>query len=281
MSTAELPPALPTARPPHKTPAKVVVHTPWLGPMPDLRREPMPPEGIVLPTPKDLPCEDGAMENTFDHAKSTLLKGPLLPVLERLHPDGRFCVVHDTAFYYRTEPNRRSSAVVPDWAYVPGLPMLSEGEPQRSFLTWWEAVSPLIVLEYISDTDGGERDHTPEEGKFWIYERRLRPAYYGIYDVAPGRLEMYHLVDGRFDLMGANAHGRYPVHPLGLELGVWTGDFQGVMLPWMRWFHPDGTLMPTGSERAEQERQRAEQERQRADKLAAKLRELGVDPNQL
>ncbi|MHC5830119.1 MAG: hypothetical protein ACYT04_82865, partial [Nostoc sp.] len=32
-------------------------------------------------------------------------------------------------------------------------------------------------------------------------------------------------------------------------------------------------------QRAEQERQRAEQERQRADILAAKLRELGVDPD--
>ena len=29
----------------------------------------------------------------------------------------------------------------------------------------------------------------------------------------------------------------------------------------------------------EQERQRAEQERQRADRLAARLRELGEDPN--
>ncbi len=34
-------------------------------------------------------------------------------------------------------------------------------------------------------------------------------------------------------------------------------------------------------QRAEQERQRAEQERQRADVLAAKLRELGVDPDRL
>lgn len=35
------------------------------------------------------------------------------------------------------------------------------------------------------------------------------------------------------------------------------------------------------SQRAEQERQRAEQERQRADRLAEKLKELGIDPNNL
>ncbi|MBF2047948.1 MAG: hypothetical protein IGS54_11395 [Elainella sp. C42_A2020_010] len=39
-------------------------------------------------------------------------------------------------------------------------------------------------------------------------------------------------------------------------------------------------LLPTDKELAEQERQRAEEERQRADRLAAKLRELGIDPNQ-
>ena len=34
-------------------------------------------------------------------------------------------------------------------------------------------------------------------------------------------------------------------------------------------------------QRAEQERQRAEQERQRADILAARLKELGIDPSDL
>jgi hypothetical protein len=39
----------------------------------------------------------------------------------------------------------------------------------------------------------------------------------------------------------------------------------------------EGNFLLTGEEQAEQERQRAEQEKQRADKLAAKLRELGVE----
>jgi hypothetical protein len=38
-------------------------------------------------------------------------------------------------------------------------------------------------------------------------------------------------------------------------------------------------LLLSGDERAEQEKQRAEQEKQRADRLAAKLRELGCDPD--
>ncbi|MGB8703194.1 MAG: Uma2 family endonuclease, partial [Thermosynechococcaceae cyanobacterium] len=59
-------------------------------------------------------------------------------------------------------------------------------------------------------------------------------------------------------------------------------------IPWLRWWDSDGNLLLTGEERAEQEeqrteqeKQRAEKERQRADRLAAKLREMGVDPEQI
>jgi hypothetical protein len=61
---------------------------------------------------------------------------------------------------------------------------------------------------------------------------------------------------------------------------------------WLRWWDKSGNLLLWSSEQAEQERQIAEQERQiakeerqradreyqRAEKLAAKLRELGIDP---
>lgn len=64
---------------------------------------------------------------------------------------------------------------------------------------------------------------------------------------------------------------------------------------WLRWWDSAGNLLLWSAEQAEQERQRAEEERQRAEEerqrayqeqqraelFAAKLRELGVDPNQL
>ncbi|NCQ87192.1 MAG: Uma2 family endonuclease, partial [Microcystis aeruginosa W13-18] len=48
-------------------------------------------------------------------------------------------------------------------------------------------------------------------------------------------------------------------------------------ITWLRWATPEGQLLPTTEELAEQEKQRAEQERQRAERLAAKLRSLGVE----
>ncbi len=60
---------------------------------------------------------------------------------------------------------------------------------------------------------------------------------------------------------------------LGLYLGIHNRQ--------LRYFFPDGELVPTPEEAEKIERQRAEQERQRAERLAQKLRELGVDPGTL
>jgi hypothetical protein len=42
-------------------------------------------------------------------------------------------------------------------------------------------------------------------------------------------------------------------------------------LPWLRWWDSAGNLLLTGEERAEREKERG-------DRLAARLREMGVDP---
>ena len=61
----------------------------------------------------------------------------------------------------------------------------------------------------------------------------------------------------------------------------WCGEFEGMTYEWLRWMKEDGSLLLTGKESAEIERQRAEAERQRANRFAAKLRELGIDPDTL
>lgn len=89
---------------------------------------------------------------------------------------------------------------------------------------------------------------------------------------------------GQFQLLPANSRGHFEVTPLGVELGLWDERYQNVELPWLRWWDDEGNLLLTGEERAEQEhqraeqeRQRAEQERQRAERLAALLREQGIE----
>jgi hypothetical protein len=60
------------------------------------------------------------------------------------------------------------------------------------------------------------------------------------------------------------------INLLDVHLGIWHGTFGGYDAPWLRWWDAQGNLLLAGAERAE-----------RADRYAAKLRELGVDPESL
>jgi len=66
-----------------------------------------------------------------------------------------------------------------------------------------------------------------------------------------------------------------PSLQLGLEL--WQGSDQGIERLWLRWYDATGNWIPTP---IEQENQQVDRLVAKVDKLAAKLRELGSDPNQ-
>lgn len=230
---------------------------------------------LCLPDHTQLPDSDGTfVHNDQEHPQSMLLTDAILPVLRLRHPDGRYLIGQDLGIYWRLpEPPQPShgGAVAPDWFYVPNVSRTVAGRMRRSYVLWQEWIAPLVALEFVSGDGTEERDRTPVTGKFWIYEQAVRTPFYGIYEVNPGRVEVYHLVDGRFQPLSANERGHYEIPPLGVELGIWQGRFQDVNLPWLRWWDTQGNLLPTAEERAEQQAQRAE-------RLAAQLRALGVEP---
>ena len=254
------------------------------------------------PDHTQLPESDGTFVKNFqEHPQSILLTDSITPVFQSIHPDGNYCIGQDSGIYWRlTEPLERG-AEAPDWFYVPNVPPTIDGQLRRSYVMWQEFVSPLIVLEFVSGNGAEERDRTPllrsgqqetKPGKFWIYENVIHPAFYGIYEVAKASVEVYHLIENRYQLVAANERGHYPIEPLGVELGIWQGRYQNVELPWLRWWDSAGNLLLTGFERAQQEQQIAEQERQRADReqeraqqaedqleqLRAQLRSAGIEP---
>ena len=109
---------------------------------------------------------------------------------------------------------------------------------------------------------------------------------YVTYEPYEGILEVRYFQDGRYVLHSANEQGRVWIPQLELYLGIWSGERLGQTMNWLRWWDNLGNLLLWSSEQAEQERQRADLEsqradleRQRAERLAAKLRELGVDPD--
>ena len=258
-------------------------------------REPVPAEAFApLPDHTQLPDKDeSVMETYLELPQAVLLTTCLLPVLQRVYPDGRYALGGNSAIYWNVTDPPLKGAICPDWYLIPGVdPFLVEGTRRRSYVLWKEHVPPLIVLEFVSGDGTEEHDRTPELGKFWIYENPVAAGFYGIFDPETGRVELYQRVGARLRPVPANEHGHFPVEDLGVALGVWRGRFQEIEQSWLRWFDPQGQMLPTGAElallerqRAEQERQRAEQERQkaevehqRAERLAAQLRALGVEP---
>ena len=268
------------------------------------------------PDHTQLPESDGTFVKNFqEHPQSILLTDSITPILETIHADGNYCIGQDSGIYWRLTDPLEKGAEAPDWFYVPNVPPTLDGQSRRSYVMWQEFVAPLIVLEFVSGNGAEERNRTPllrtdkqetKPGKFWVYENAIRPAFYGIYEVRKASVEVYSLIQNRYELVAANDRGHYPIPQLGVELGIWQGSYQNMELPWLRWWDSQGNLLLSGAERAEEERQRADreqeiaqqqrqradreqeiaqQERQRADRaedeleqLRAQLRSAGIEP---
>jgi Uma2 family endonuclease len=207
---------------------------------------------LTLPDHTELPDSDGKfVKNLQEHPQSILLTDSILPILKQRHPDGQYCIGQDSGIYWRLTEPPENGAEAPDWFYVPNVPPTLDGKMRCSYVLWKEIVAPLIVLEFVSGNGEEERDKTPRSSKFWVYEQAIRVPYYGIYEVAKASVKVYRLVGDSYEPLPTNERGHYPINSLGVELGIWQGEYQNVTLPWLRWWDLQGSLLLTGEERAE------------------------------
>ena len=176
--------------------------------------------------------------------------------------------------------NGKIAVKAPDWAYIPQI-NVERSKVVRSYTPQLQGEIPTLVLEFLSDTDGGEysvkRSYPP--GKFFFYEQILQVRNYGIFDPETGTLELHRLDDTtRYRWELANEQGWFWIPEMGLFLGVWEGRRENRQGYWLRWWDEQGNLLLWGTERVEQECLRAEQEHLRAERLAAQLRAAGIEP---
>jgi Uma2 family endonuclease len=89
----------------------------------------------------------------------------------------------------------------PDWVYITDVKPLSEGVIRRSYTPRLEGDIPLIVLEFISETEGTEYSMNPHYpyGKWYFYERIIQVPLYGIFQPETKTLDLFRLVEGRYE----------------------------------------------------------------------------------
>jgi Uma2 family endonuclease len=219
-----------------------------------------------LPSSAELPdSDDTPVDNELQNLIPNLLEA-ILALAWKQREDWFFGV--DMAIYHT--PNK--PAIVPDGFLSLGVERFVGEEGRLSYVLWEEnGVIPLFVLEVVSKTYGGEYEQKK------IDYAELGILYYAIY--VPGRrtrknrqpLEVYRLNNGEYELQLGD---RVWIPEMGLAIGRDRGCYLGRTREWLYWYNQDGSRLPTPEELAEQERQRA-------DRLAAKLREMGIDPSEL
>jgi hypothetical protein len=219
-----------------------------------------------LPSHLELPEENGEIVENFREApQGHLLDEGIWPILEQIHPDRHFAIGHDCGIYWLLANPPERGAICPDWFYVAGVPPLLDDHYRRSYVLWKEHVAPTLLIEFVSGDGRKERDQTPREGKFWIYENAVQGRFYAIFIVETGDLEVFRLDDGKYRRLEADHRGQYIIDPLGAKLGVWRGLYYSETAPWLRWYDINGKLLPTDKDRARAERRRADVEHSRAE----------------
>jgi Uma2 family endonuclease len=167
------------------------------------------------------------------------------------------------------------------WYPVEGRPDISQapdtmvifGRPKGdrpSYIQFQEDnIAPQVTFEIRSHNDR----QTKMNKKLSFYQRHGVEEYY-LYDPERNELEGWQRIEGNLEVVEPMEGWISPRLGVRFELGE-----DGLEI-----YRPDGQRFLSYAELEEQgelNRQRAEQESQRAERLAAKLRELNIDPDRI
>lgn len=216
----------------------------------------------LLPREADLPSEVYPMENSLHAAQVRLL----VTILEAYWADRHDYFIGDNlTVYFSYEQTKKHDFRGPDFFVVTD----TDPRHRNSWVIWEENKFPDLIIELLSETTvDNDRGVKKDE-----YERRFRTPEYFWYSPETGEFAGFRLRGERYEEIPLDERGWRWSEVLNLYLGAHEG--------FLRYFTPRGELLPTPLMEAQQQARRADSEKQRADKLAARLRELGLDPDQL
>jgi hypothetical protein len=249
--------------------------------------------------------DDKPVDNIYSEKNERLLTEPLYSSKDKLFFEWPFIAAANVGIFEVP----KNPAIVPDVFISLDVQVMPDWQDKknRSYFTWVHGKVPEIAVEIVSNKVGDEDDRK------MVRYANMGILYYVIFDpshqLSDEILRMYQL-DSQTGRYYPLSRAWFP--KLGLGFSLWEGEFEGVFDVWLRWCDSEGEVIPTGEERAEQERLRAEhaerqakqerhraeqaerqaeqerhraeyaerqaeQERQEKERLATKLRELGID----
>ncbi|TRU84996.1 MAG: Uma2 family endonuclease [Microcystis novacekii Mn_MB_F_20050700_S1] len=245
--------------------------------------------------PTDLWSDEPPLESDL-HLQQIII---LLSCLELLWQEKNdYYASGNLTIYYNEEQLKKRDFCGPDFFVV----LDTEKRPRKSWVVWGEQGKyPNVIVEILSDSTANI-DRTKKK---ILYQNTFRTPNYFWFDPNTLELQGFTILEGQYQAISANNQGYLWSEQLGLYLGIFDRK--------LRYFTVDGQLVPTPQEaelqqrqakeqillekqqilsekeqillEKEQERQakeqallEKEQERQAKERLAAKLRELGINP---
>lgn len=233
-----------------------------------------------LPSAEELPeSDDTPVDNELQIPVCTLLRA----ILAWLWADRQdwFLGVNMGVYYDSSDP-----AIVPDGFLSLNVVRSRSERGRLSYVLWEENyLVPLLAIEVVSKTYGKEYDD--KQTKY----AQIGVLYYVVYNPDYWERDKHDPFEV-YRLMG-NGYVRQTGEPvwmpeIGLGMGRWQGTYEGWTREWLYWHDQKGNRSPSPDERTEQLEQQAEQleqqllqERRKREELIARLRERGINLDDL
>lgn len=219
------------------------------------------PDTPICP-PIDLFSDELPLES-YRHLKQLIL---LLTCLERLWQRQDFFAGANMSIYYSIRQLKSEDVRGPDFFVV----LNTERKERKSWVVWDEdGKYPNFILEILSDSTAKNDRGLKKQ----LYQDVFRTPDYFWFDPYSLEFAGFKLNYRSYEQIVPNEQG-----------WLWSDELQlylGVVDEKLRFFTREGELVPTPEEAEAKERQRADAAEEKAERLLRKLRELGVDPDDL
>lgn len=242
--------------------------------------------GAIVFPPSDLWSDEPPLESDL-HLRQIALLIECLELYWRgcfaVPPRGNrsdFYATGNLTIYFSPEQIKSRDFRGPDFFVVLG----ADRRPRKSWVVWAEGGRyPNLIVEVLSDSTAA----VDRGFKKQLYQDVFRTPDYFWFDPETLEFQGFCLLNGQYEAIAPSPEGWLWSEQLGLYLGIYERQ--------LRYFTPLKQMLPSPQESAnsaqsqlastQEELTQAQAElaieRDRRERLTAKLRELGIDPDQI